>query len=75
MNNTTITTVRDLLDKKYELITNSYTIEAILETINREKYKDYYGCLFLELIDSEINELYGCTQSIPHLSYDVDKLV
>jgi hypothetical protein len=65
--------VKDLQERKeLELITNSQDIESIAVMIGVNPLS--FGCLFVELIDGEFGDVYGCYSNIPYLHYEVEKI-
>jgi hypothetical protein len=64
--------VRDLQGEKYQLVTNSQDIEAI--SVDLGINPESFGCMFVEVINGEYGEVYGCYSNIPYLHYDVEKV-
>jgi len=60
--------------REFILITNSQDIAAYLNDMF-EIDNNEYGLLFVELIDGEVNEMYGHFQEVPYNHYELDKLV
>jgi hypothetical protein len=72
--NRNIQKVEDLQNNlSFDLIQNSQDIKHILESIGIIDNGNY-GCLFVEVLDGEYGEIYGCSSNIPYLHYDLFKL-
>jgi hypothetical protein len=57
--------VKDI-PERFELVTDSQDIDAIAE--NEGIDLDDYGCLFVEILEGEYGQVYGCSGSIPYLT-------
>jgi hypothetical protein len=64
------------LDKRDDLmlITNSQDINAVKEHFGNPKGWSDYGCLFVEIVDGDYGDIFGCESDIPYMSYWVDKI-
>jgi len=66
-------TVKDIQGRAdLELISNSQDIENICVDIGVNPLS--FGCLFVEIIDGELGDVYGCYSNIPYLHYDLEKI-
>ena len=65
--------IRDL-GTDFELISDSQDINYILCCIGYDGDADDYGCLFARICDGEIEQVFGCWNSVPWLNSHVDEL-
>ena len=63
--------VKDM-DNRFNLVTNSQHIEAISIYLGVNPLS--FGCMFVEVLEGEYGEVYGCYSNIPCLHYDVEKI-
>jgi virulence-associated protein VapD len=57
----------------FHLIQNYQDIEEVLKDLGLPN-DNTYGCLFVEMLEGEYGEIYGCESNIPYLHYRLDKL-
>jgi hypothetical protein len=62
-------------EREFILITDSQDIETYLKDIGKAEEINEYGLLFVELIDGEINKMYGHFQNVAYNHYELDELV
>jgi len=56
--------VKDI-PNEFELVTDSQEIGSIAANLGIDL--DDYGCLFVEVLDGEYGQVYGCSGNIPYL--------
>jgi hypothetical protein len=66
------TTVRNLSDPKFTLVTALDEIERVLSDLNLSEY--IVGCLFVEVVDGDYGEVWGIWSRIPYLTEVAYKL-
>jgi hypothetical protein len=54
------------IPKHFELVTDSQDIDAIADNLGVDL--DDYGCLFVEILEGEYGQVYGCSGIIPYLT-------
>jgi hypothetical protein len=56
--------VKDI-PENFELVTESQEIGSIADNLGIDL--DDYGCLFVEVLEGEYGQVYGCSGSVPYL--------
>ncbi len=64
-------TVADM-DDRFILVTNDLEVQAI--SVDCCVNPLAFGCLFVEVLDGEYGEVYGCYSSVPGLHYQVERI-
>ena len=66
--------VGDLSDR-YQYVSDTQEIEAVLRHIGRLDLMCEYGCLFVLVGEGEYEEVWGCEPLVPWLETTLDKLL
>lgn len=67
-------TVKDLESREdLMLITDSQDRKALEDHFGNPEWMDY-GCYFVEVVEGDYGDVYGCESSVPHLSEYVDTI-
>lgn len=60
------------MDDRFILVTDSQDIEQISVSCGVNPLS--FGCLFVEVLDGEYGEIWGCYSNIPKLEYELEKI-